>query len=235
MRCMQRAFALLELLVVIAVLAILLCLLLPAIGKVKAASRAAACESNLRQLGTLLYAYAAAADNRLPGSPDLDASPLWFSTLPSAKKQQLQCPDVASYATAVQMLPFLAPGEGYINVGWSGAYPLPELAADEFGTYGWNAALAGNRLSRIAAPSRVPSFADATRPLVLPVPPTLRENFPTPGFEGAQREFLLMQGVGIARHRDGIHIGFLDGHVEHVSLKEVLQFGWWPNPRGAGL
>jgi prepilin-type N-terminal cleavage/methylation domain-containing protein/prepilin-type processing-associated H-X9-DG protein len=62
MRRARRAFTLLELLVGIGVVGLLLAILLPALGRARAAARRTACASNLRQIGLLLSAYA--NDNR---------------------------------------------------------------------------------------------------------------------------------------------------------------------------
>jgi prepilin-type N-terminal cleavage/methylation domain-containing protein/prepilin-type processing-associated H-X9-DG protein len=64
MKCRQTtaAFTLIELLVVISIIAMLIALLLPALGQARKAAQATACLSNLRQQGLLLAFYG--SDNR---------------------------------------------------------------------------------------------------------------------------------------------------------------------------
>ena len=75
----KRAFTLVELLVVLAIITVLAGLLLPVIGKAREAGRATACLSNLRQLGIALQLYVQDNNNHLrimrDRSPDTNAPP----------------------------------------------------------------------------------------------------------------------------------------------------------------
>ena len=62
----QRAFTLVELLVVIAVIAVLAALAFPAFQRVVESGRATACTSNLRQLGAALAVYLGEHENIMP-------------------------------------------------------------------------------------------------------------------------------------------------------------------------
>lgn len=69
LRRASLGFTLLELLVVIAVISLLAALLLPSLGAAKQAGRAAACLSNLRQVGIAIQTYAEENNGRIPYGP----------------------------------------------------------------------------------------------------------------------------------------------------------------------
>ena len=76
-----KSFTLIELLVVIAIIAILAAMLMPALHKARQAGQAASCQSNLKQQGLAIFAYADDYNGRYPalyddGNPRYHAVPL---------------------------------------------------------------------------------------------------------------------------------------------------------------
>lgn len=73
----HRAFTLVELLVVIGIVALLISILLPVLGKVREQGNRTKCLANLRTIGQAMHLYAAAERDRLPnGNPRGVASSL---------------------------------------------------------------------------------------------------------------------------------------------------------------
>jgi len=66
MKRSSAAFTLIELLVVISIIALLIGILLPALGAARSTARDMACLSNQRQIGIGLYAYAQEHKGTLP-------------------------------------------------------------------------------------------------------------------------------------------------------------------------
>ena len=65
----RAAFTLIELLVVISILVLLMAILLPTLRRARNQARAIACQSNLRQWGTILALYVEDNQGRLPRTP----------------------------------------------------------------------------------------------------------------------------------------------------------------------
>jgi prepilin-type N-terminal cleavage/methylation domain-containing protein/prepilin-type processing-associated H-X9-DG protein len=75
-----QAFTLVELLVVLAIIALLAALLLPVLGRAKESARATACLSNLHQVGIALQIYVSENNNKLPVMRDVVPDPAVVAT-----------------------------------------------------------------------------------------------------------------------------------------------------------
>lgn len=64
----SRAFTLIELLVVISIIALLISILLPALGAARETTRSIACQSNMRGIGLCFVAFSVEHKNRLPAT-----------------------------------------------------------------------------------------------------------------------------------------------------------------------
>jgi len=125
------SFTLIELLVVIAIIAVLVAILLPALGRARETARAVSCSSNLHQLGALYQIYANEYTDWLPLS--LDTSPgtgnrmwrivlprLYFSGQAASEVPIFHCPSQPSH----QGSPGFDYGmNAYINNTWGGWFP----------------------------------------------------------------------------------------------------------------
>jgi prepilin-type N-terminal cleavage/methylation domain-containing protein/prepilin-type processing-associated H-X9-DG protein len=70
MKCLRKAFTLVEVLVVIAIISILISLMLPAVGAMREAARRATCQSRLAQVGMALQKYESGYRMLPPGTTE---------------------------------------------------------------------------------------------------------------------------------------------------------------------
>jgi prepilin-type N-terminal cleavage/methylation domain-containing protein/prepilin-type processing-associated H-X9-DG protein len=217
--CQTRAiaFTLLELLVVIAVVAVVASMLLPAISKGKAKARSTQCMSNLRQWGLAIRAYADDNDDVLPHRGQgvqvltrIDRPEDWFNALPfyfgsksfqelvscgQAPKQKASsifiCPDAidlgSNYFLAYAMNMNLSP--------WSLPHPT--------------------RFRDIVQPSQVVAMADGPGPYSATYPSA---NPYSPMPRHGQRANLLFLG-GQVKAYEGKYIGCGVGDPGHEDVR----------------
>jgi prepilin-type N-terminal cleavage/methylation domain-containing protein/prepilin-type processing-associated H-X9-DG protein len=75
---MRRAFTLIELLVSVAIIALLIAILLPSLGRAREQSKKTKCQSNLHAIGLALHMYAANNNDAMPSGHHLQFSPSAF-------------------------------------------------------------------------------------------------------------------------------------------------------------
>jgi prepilin-type N-terminal cleavage/methylation domain-containing protein/prepilin-type processing-associated H-X9-DG protein len=82
-----RGFTIIELIVVVGIIALLIALLMPAVGSARETARTALCASNMRQMGQIVMNFATTHDNRGPGQDNHELGALagnhvlWWQTL----------------------------------------------------------------------------------------------------------------------------------------------------------
>jgi prepilin-type N-terminal cleavage/methylation domain-containing protein/prepilin-type processing-associated H-X9-DG protein len=137
----RKAFTLIEVLVVIAIIAILVGLLLAAVQKVREAANRISCTNNLKQLGLALHNY-----NDTEGSfpPAHSVDPAWFPY------RQPTNPDKSWYFSWItRILPYIEQKDIYGLVKWD-QFPWPNPIG---GLPGGDGYLNGKQLKVILCPS----------------------------------------------------------------------------------
>ncbi|MCG3181594.1 MAG: hypothetical protein BIFFINMI_03992 [Phycisphaerae bacterium] len=205
-RCGQSgaAFTLIELLLILAIMALLLAVLMPALGQARAQAESAACQSNLRQWCIALQMYMNEHDDVIPrrgqGIQELsriDRPEDWFNVLP---------PQVGEPAYVDAVAAGRRVGDDRRSIFCCPSARDPGSA--NYLPYAMNMYLSPwirprpHVLSEFTRPETVVFMADAPGPYASTVPS------------------MLVYSV-LARHMGRANLSFLDGHVESRSGTEL--------------
>lgn len=125
----EMAFTLVELLVVLAIIAVLAALLLPAIARTRESGRAANCLSNLHQLGIALQLYVQDNENKLPFMHDKSTN--------AAVETNGQTMDIVLSNHIVNMKVLRCPSDNQ------------QVFEQTASSYGWNPILNGQNADRL--------------------------------------------------------------------------------------
>ncbi len=252
----SHGFTLIELLVVIAVIAVLMAVLLPALGRVRKQARAVICRSNLRQWGQILATYTAENDGRLGrnGSSYTLTAAAWFFRGDTPFEEA----DLASRSLSlsidtegIRCCPIAARdvmGEGTCTLGrddavivqwrdaftttqaWELVYPSPTIR----GSYGFNTWLLGGykRWSHGVYPQNVNVTGvkgQGDIPLLLDAmrPNSNPLSSDSPPEEEDGGRLNQMARFCVNRHTGYINGLFLDWSVRRIGLKELWTLQWY--------
>jgi general secretion pathway protein G len=199
-----RALTLVELLVVLAIVALLAGLLLPVLARARHAARSASCRSNLRQLGQAVTLYCGDYDDLLPWGKDwcdLSQPQIWQAQ-PAVHQTILAMPYLPNVLAPYVQTRALWACPSDCGQGWDAvanvAVNVPDLVAAYGMSYSYSTRLAFEHalFSGVPAPSAVNLFQDAG------------------GFWHG--------GVRDEQDTYRFNVVFLDGHCKALTLGDLL-------------
>ena len=249
-------FTLIELLVVIAIIALLVAILLPALGRVRRQAKAVACQANLRQWGQILALYTQENEGCLPYGCDPVAVWLLRGPMPrEADDPDAPTRQQPAHVDGIRCCPMAVedPPGGYAGMGltafdgshwrvevdiglttfqsWEVLWPPPTFRA----SYGFNEWLIWGRFTALHDP-RTPLRSlnvDALRNrAAIPVLLDCRRPCAHPRERDRPLEFEAdakndeMVHFCLNRHDGYVNSLFLDWSVRKIGLKELWTLKW---------
>lgn len=244
-------FTLVELLVVIAIIALLMGILLPALGRARELARRAVCMANVRRLSISIKLYIDNYDDRFP--PDRLRNPAAFITVGPYKRYRPRWIWFLNEGMGFVINPYEYATEGEFNSALemdNDYYMCPSLKNHKYvrdirnGAYGYNFQYLGNTrpnpsatdhanypvwTSEIRSPAQTVAFCDSRgcniphgEHAYLVDPPKMAVSKDARHFSPKSPSLgPLKYSPADARHVGKVNVAFLDGHAEAMTYEEL--------------
>ncbi|MFO1501491.1 MAG: DUF1559 domain-containing protein [Verrucomicrobiota bacterium] len=193
------AFTLLELLVVVAVMAILAGLLLPALARAKEGGRTAVCSNNLRQIGLAAVCYSMDFNGNLPSFRN------WLYTRPVA----LTSGTLFAYVKSKDV--YLCPTD---RLQMSSRRPLPQPPVGGFGSVRRMRDFSYPMNCGICHATDLAKFLEPTRTMVF-----MEASLATNDYTGTVGPQFDVRSIAL-RHGHRGHVILADNHIEKLDKKK---------------
>jgi len=204
-------FTLVELLVVIGIIALLVGILMPALGAARAQARAVVCMSNVRQIAVAAQMYVNENKRFVTYVPPNGSEP-------AKDRKEL-------------LFPYLQQGKNNADNDGNQVWHCPgNTRVDQEASYGFNTNLNGVRMTRIRKWSETVALCDAGLMDDPPLAPSLATHCWPPSRPATTAS---CRPNHLRHPKQTVCVGFADGHADRMPMKEPFYPGtiekWVPN------